>query len=425
MDREEFKKVFEKAFYCYNETISFLEGVFKEREQYEHSRGNMNYLVRGCFNEFDILLQFALLELAYADRCLEDPEIAFIQDLTKFVDIVEYFKQSFGIENLTWEDLTNFDGLLSKLLHESVEEVGSFAVDFIKSIQMFDETHPNNNFAEVFTECISAIMTALALADGNIENEEKSKNTIIYAVCRELAAGKTEKAEKSIRKEVPNLEQEVDISSLKSFFKNESGIHDVGGRKISYQDKEFATVYVETDKGSGSGFIISPDGICFTCAHVIDGANEIYVRLDDEDEERRVFKVEVKYMDKANDFALLQILGIKNSYYFDLEENMNSVKTGDDIAVFGFPFGVGLNRNVMELEPSLTKGYISSKNRLEDRKVYYIDAKSCPGNSGSPIFKIESGKVIGYLCGAYGKDSALLCFFRGLEAYNDLKSTNK
>ena len=160
--------------------------------------------------------------------------------------------------------------------------------------------------------------------------------------------------------------------------------------------------------------------MCLTCAHVVDGAKEIFVRLDDEDEERRVFKAVVEHFDKDNDLALLQIEGIKNAYYFELEKNMQSVKTGDDIAVFGFPFGVGLNRNVMDLEPSLTKGYISSKNKLQDKRVYYMDAKSCPGNSGGPIFKVSTGKVIGYLCGAYGRDSTLLCYFRGLEEFNAL-----
>lgn len=420
MDSEQFRKVFEKAFYCYNQTVEFLEIVFKEREEYEHSKGNMNYLVRGCFNEFDILLQFAMLEVAYSDRCLEQPEIEFMQDLTKYVDIVDFFRLYLGIEGLTWEHLRDMDKLLPQILNDTVEEVASFAVDFIQSIKMYQAKHQNYNFAEVFAECLGAMMAALALSDGEIEKAEAEKDNIMLAVCRDLASGDPEKAEKDVRKGVPTLEKEVDISSLKSFFKNETNLHDVGGRKVTYEDKELATLYVETDTGSGSGFIFTPDGMCLTCAHVVDGAKEIFVRLDDEDEERQVFKAVVKHFDKDNDLALLQIEGIKNAYYFELEKNMQSVKTGDDIAVFGFPFGVGLNRNVMDLEPSLTKGYISSKNKLEDKRVYYMDAKSCPGNSGGPIFKVSTGKVIGYLCGAYGRDSTLLCYFRGLEEFNAL-----
>lgn len=425
MEKSNFNNVFEKAFYAYNQTIDFLEFVFKEREEYEHARGNMNFTVRGCFNEFDILLQFSMLEIAYADRCLEKPEIAFMRDLTKYVDIVEFYKQIPGLEKLSWDALSDFDGLLAKILKDTTELVASCAVDFIESIKIYQAKHHNHNFVKVFKNCIGAIMTALACSDGNIEDEECKKGTMMYAVVNDLSQGELDKAEEEVRKQVPTLEKEVNVSSLKSFYKKSNEIHDIGGRKISYQDKELATVYVETDTGSGSGFIISPDGICFTCAHVVDGAKEVYVRLDDEDEDRQVYKVEIKYFDKENDFALLQIIGIKNAYYFDLEENMNTVKTGDDIAVFGFPFGIGLNRNVMELEPSLTKGYISSKNRLNDKKVYYMDAKSCPGNSGGPIFKVSTGKVIGYLCGAYGRDSTLLCYFRGLEEYIELITKNK
>lgn len=425
MDSEQFTMVIERAVDAYSETIEFLELVFKEREEYEHSRGNMNYLVRGCFNEFDILLQFAMLEVAYADRCLEQPEIEFINDLTQFVDIVDFFSQYLKIEGLTWDHLRDMDKLLPQILKDTVEEVGTFAVDFITSIRMYQEKHHNYNFAEVFAECLGAIMAALALSDGEIEDVEASKNNIMLAVCKNLAAGNPEKAEEEVRKGVPTLEKEVDVSSLKSFYKKGAPVHDVGGRKISYQDKELATVYVETDTGTGSGFIFTPDGMLLTCAHVVDDAKEIFVRLDDEDEERQVFKAYIKHFDKDNDLALLQIEGIKNSYYFDLEENMNTVKAGDDIVVFGFPFGVRLNRNVMELEPSLTKGYISSKNKFEGKRVYYMDAKSCPGNSGGPIFKVSTGKVIGYLCGGVGRGTDILCYFRGLEEFNALMAMDK
>jgi hypothetical protein len=71
----------------------------------------------------------------------------------------------------------------------------------------------------------------------------------------------------------------------------------------------------------------------------------------------------------------------------------------------------------MDLEPSLTKGYIASKNKINGHTCYYLDIRSAPGNSGGPVFSLKSNKVIGYLCGSFGTDRSNIIYIRTLKSF--------
>lgn len=162
--------------------------------------------------------------------------------------------------------------------------------------------------------------------------------------------------------------------------------------------------------------MITSTGLCFTCNHVIKEASEIFVRLDDGDN-RIVYKSTVAYYNEDEDFALLQLEDCANNYFFEIETDFSSLKTGEDVAIYGFPFGADLNEDVMELEPSLTKGYIASKNKIAGHNCYYLDIRSAPGNSGGPVFSLKTNKCIGYLCGSYGSDRANIIYIRSMEFF--------
>ncbi len=188
---------------------------------------------------------------------------------------------------------------------------------------------------------------------------------------------------------------------------------------VDYDNKEKALVYIETNRGTGSGFMITADGLCFTCNHVVDGAEEIFVRLINGKNEKIVCKAEVKYADADEDYAILQVCDLDSCYYYKLETHYDSLSAGDDVAVYGFPFGADLNEDVMALEPSLAKGYIASKNTINGRTCYFLDIRSAPGNSGGPVFSIKSEKVIGYLCGSYGNSRSDIIYIRTLKTFID------
>ena len=136
-------------------------------------------------------------------------------------------------------------------------------------------------------------------------------------------------------------------------------------------------------RGQGSGFIVRDDGIVLTNAHVIDGADEVIVKLID----KREFKAKVLGADKASDVAVLRIEG-KNLPTVKIGSSANT-RVGEWVLAIGSPFG---------FENSATAGIISAKSRSlpDDSYVPFIqtDVAVNPGNSGGPLFNM-AGEVIG------------------------------
>ncbi|WP_319240547.1 DegQ family serine endoprotease [uncultured Propionivibrio sp.] len=136
-------------------------------------------------------------------------------------------------------------------------------------------------------------------------------------------------------------------------------------------------------RGQGSGFIIREDGLVLTNAHVIDGADEVIVKLTD----KREFKAKVLGADKATDVAVLRIDG-KNLPTVKIGSSA-ATRVGEWVLAIGSPFG---------FENSATAGIISAKSRSlpDDSYVPFIqtDVAVNPGNSGGPLFNM-AGEVVG------------------------------
>ncbi len=135
--------------------------------------------------------------------------------------------------------------------------------------------------------------------------------------------------------------------------------------------------------GIGSGFIVSPDGVVLTNAHVVDGARQVRVKLTD----RREFTARVVGVDKDTDVAVLRIDA----------KGLPTVKLGDPartqvgewVVAIGSPFG---------FENTVTAGVVSAKARSLPGEGYIpflqTDVPVNPGNSGGPLFNL-AGEVIG------------------------------
>lgn len=135
--------------------------------------------------------------------------------------------------------------------------------------------------------------------------------------------------------------------------------------------------------GQGSGFIISADGTLLTNAHVVDGADEVTVKLTD----KREFKAKVLGLDKASDVAVLKI-DAKNLPVLKAGSASN-VRVGEWVLAIGSPFG---------FENSASAGIVSAKSRSlpDGNYVPFLqtDVAVNPGNSGGPLFNM-AGEVIG------------------------------
>ncbi|MFO1324062.1 MAG: DegQ family serine endoprotease [Burkholderiales bacterium] len=133
----------------------------------------------------------------------------------------------------------------------------------------------------------------------------------------------------------------------------------------------------------GSGFIIGSDGQVLTNAHVVDGADEVTVRLSD----KREFKAKVIGTDKRTDIALLKI-EVKDLPKVTIGDP-DKLRVGEWVVAIGKPFG---------LENTMTAGIVSAKGRdlPQENLVPFIqtDVAINPGNSGGPLFNMK-GEVVG------------------------------
>jgi serine protease Do len=143
-------------------------------------------------------------------------------------------------------------------------------------------------------------------------------------------------------------------------------------------------------ESAGSGFIVSKDGYILTNDHVVDGSDQVTVRLLD----RREFKAKVVGTDPGTDLAVLKI-DADNLTPAPLGDS-DAARVGEWVLAVGNPLGENLTFTV-------TSGIISAKGRTlalpnaSDRSIQdfiQTDAAINPGNSGGPLVAVD-GTVIG------------------------------
>ena len=137
----------------------------------------------------------------------------------------------------------------------------------------------------------------------------------------------------------------------------------------------------EADRGVGSGFIIDSNGLILTNAHVVEGANTIYVTLTD----KREYKAKLLGMDKRTDVAVVKI-DARDLPKLPLGDS-SRVRVGEWVLAIGSPFG---------LENTVTAGIVSAKSRDTGDYLPFIqtDVAVNPGNSGGPLLN-TAGQAIG------------------------------
>lgn len=140
---------------------------------------------------------------------------------------------------------------------------------------------------------------------------------------------------------------------------------------------------------SGTGCILTPNGVILTSSHVIDGSEDIDVTVHS----GKVYKATViSILGKNNDLALLKI-NTKETLTSIKLGNSEELKVGQKVLAIGNPFG---------FSGTLTQGIVSridyTKNKIQ------TDAAINPGNSGGPLLN-STGEVIGISQSIYNPDN--------------------
>ncbi len=153
-----------------------------------------------------------------------------------------------------------------------------------------------------------------------------------------------------------------------------------GGGNGGIQKRQYQT---PQRKSAGSGVIISADGYIVTNNHVVDGADEINVKLND----NREFKARIIGTDKTTDLALVKIEG-SNFPAITIGSSEN-LKLGEWVLAVGNPFN---------LTSTVTAGIVSAKARSVGangiESFIQTDAAINPGNSGGALVNTR-GELVG------------------------------
>jgi serine protease Do len=173
----------------------------------------------------------------------------------------------------------------------------------------------------------------------------------------------------------------------------------------------------------GSGFIVDPKGYIITNYHVIEKADQIFVKLSTDPDNVDLGRVaRVIGTDKATDLAVIKIDTSSPLPTVKLG-NSDNTQVGDSVEAIGSPFA---------LAQTVTAGIISAKNRTIEpgasgqfQHFIQTDAAINPGNSGGPLLNMN-GEVIGVNTAIYTQSGG----YQGLgfalpsntvvDVYNDL-----
>jgi S1-C subfamily serine protease len=161
---------------------------------------------------------------------------------------------------------------------------------------------------------------------------------------------------------------------------------------IVYREGWFFQLYPE--RGTGSGFIINPEGQILTNNHVVSGTAQLQVTLSN----KKQYRARILGTDPRNDLALIRIESKDKLPFLRLGDS-DTLQVGQKVLAIGNPFG---------FEGTLTTGVVSSMGRtLQDEsgrtleEMVQTDAAINPGNSGGPLLD-SRGNVIGINTAIFG-----------------------
>jgi len=231
---------------------------------------------------------------------------------------------------------------------------------------LLEQKEDYDNQIDALNELLNDDMGVLQNLITNVDKENKKRSKDLLDLIEKVESESKEAVEKA-REE---LESEIEaIETLSTDFS-----------KIA-QESLGSVVSVLTDKGQGSGAIISRDGEVITNYHVIQGAGAVNVLSYD----KTIYRADVVGFDADVDIAVLKIKS-NETFRRLMFGDSDDVNIGETVVALGNPLG---------LDFTVTQGIISAR-RLASNDVEYIqiDVPLNPGNSGGPLID-AAGKIIG------------------------------
>ena len=147
----------------------------------------------------------------------------------------------------------------------------------------------------------------------------------------------------------------------------------------------------QSGQGSGSGFVVTPDGYIVTCAHVVEGSTKLEAVLGSQ-----TYPAQVVAFDKEHDLAVIHVVA-SNLTTVPLA-NSDTVQLAEEVRAVGYPLSNLLGESV-----KITRGSIAGIVNTSGQKLFQVDGSINPGNSGGPLVN-EMGQVVGVASAKLARD---------------------
>lgn len=353
-----------------------------------------------AMTQFDLLLQGILLRTAMEDGYFLDEERQFIEKITDYADIMAYFNKQ-GV-SISWENFNHFtDEQRKDLSLRMVASLKTIVDNFITPFALIDAAFAKD-YCEELTKNIGVICVALSYCDGDEKGSScaQSEISVAVALVNKLIIEKWQEVEESAQNESHDENLTRGVANAPTLKKQDLNVQSnlLCNYRVDRKRYQECVIYIETNQGSGTGVIVTKDGYFITCAHVIEGCSKLYAKVVYNDV-ATVYAGKVVTKNTQLDLAVCKMVDY-NGEYAELDFERKKAELGEEIALYGFPFGRRMNDDVMELNISYAKGYVSSYQTINGQARAFLDVSAKAGNSGSPVASFENGKIIGFLSGS-------------------------
>lgn len=396
---------------AYQEVVDFEKEMYEEyakrNPKYKHS---LDYVL----GEFDCFYQSVFLLTAIADTSFSREEIAVIKALTDYADVFND------------KDIQVFANLNETTFKEIVERCKQHVFNVPELIKIVieldkgEDTVPNR-ISSLLIHITNSFLVFATIDDAGREGFQAEISFFNTSLQKVFEYAELHGVKVLCEEEVEiELERRKDAGSLNSAAVTANDVITISDMEELKAHAEKTVVYIEAysseGSGSGSGFIISPDGYAVTAAHVVRGAEEIRVRIRPNGNNGPSIFAAAKVVValKHADMALIKIDAVGLSYLSMLEESKDA-EPGEPIYLIGYPLGAMVSDNRNVLNYTMTQGNVSAKQHKNGYDLTLIDILAVQGNSGGPIISAKTGQVVGILLGAFVAGSAPVVYMRPIK----------
>lgn len=370
---------------------------------------------------FDNILQTILLNVAVEDGSFSGLDESFIRSLTRYGDAMVVINREAQKTtpnwNMTWKGIQqqreSFGPELAVYAAKIMEaEAEAFAADFAPMDSMVAR-----DYLKDLRQCVLEMMIPMSLVDdGNVTAAHNLKTVALADKLLTEKWGKYLKhtdyktpAQKTTTQKTTQQNPIQQKTTRQTAVNGNNQVNFSSDHLVNHVDQREryanAVVFIEVEKAEycscGSGVIITRNGFALTCAHVVEGARKLMVKVSNAGCEPVFVPATVHSVDKTNDLAVIKMQ--EGTYYYaELDLDRQEPVLGENIAIYGYPFGSNMSDSALDLNVSFCRGYVASNQTIGGKRRTLLDITARSGNSGSPVTSLDNGKVIGIYFGGYG-----------------------